>query len=255
MSALANAGESTGLRLLVVNADDFGRSPGINRGILECFDHGILTSASLMTLWPASAPAAALATARPDLAVGLHVDLGEWEYSGGAWTCTYQRIPLDDEHAVRAEFDRQLRAFRRLLERDPTHLDSHQHVHRQEPVRSILAELAGRLEIPLRHYAPTVQFRGDFFGHANPGESRIERLSVDALIAILDSVDPGTTELCCHPGFADDLRTAYGEERAVEVATLCDPRVRTAVSKRGIGLCSFAEAKRRHDRTGRFATG
>jgi predicted glycoside hydrolase/deacetylase ChbG (UPF0249 family) len=66
-------------------------------------------------------------------------------------------------------------------------------------------------------------------------------LSVDALVAILDSISPGTTELGCHPGYADDLRTAYRKERAVEVETLCDPRVRAAISKRSIRLCSFAE--------------
>jgi predicted glycoside hydrolase/deacetylase ChbG (UPF0249 family) len=239
MSALAHAAEPS--RALVVNGDDFGRSPGINRGILECFDRGILTSASLMTVWPSAAAAAAAATARPRLGIGLHVDLGEWEYAGGEWACTYLRVALDDEQAVGGELDRQLRAFRRLLDRDPTHLDSHQHVHRQDPVRSVLAELAGSLGIPLRHYAPALQFRGEFFGQTNAGESRLEGLSVDALVAILDSIGPGTTELGCHPGYADDLRTAYRKERAVEVETLCDPRVRAAISKRSIRLCSFAE--------------
>lgn len=226
--------------VLVVNGDDFGRSPGINRGILECFDHGILTSASLMTLWPASAEAAAAALERPDLGIGLHVDLGEWAYSEGEWQCTYQRTPLDDPHAVRAEVDRQLRAFRRLLDRDPTHIDSHQHVHREEPARSILAGLATSLGIPLRHYTVGVRYRGDFFGQMTTGERRPEALSAATLVEIIGSLPSGTTELCCHPGYADDLVTTYRHERAVEIETLCDPRVRAAIDGSGIELRSFS---------------
>ena len=138
-------------RLLIVNGDDFGRSSGINRGILEAFDDGILTSASLMTLWPASASAAAATATRSELGVGLHVDLGEWIYADGTWSCTYLRTPLDEPKAIRIEINRQLSAFRRLLGRDPTHLDSHQHIHRSEPTRSILAALGAELQIPLRH--------------------------------------------------------------------------------------------------------
>jgi predicted glycoside hydrolase/deacetylase ChbG (UPF0249 family) len=229
---------------LVVNGDDFGRSPGINRGILECFDRGILTSASLMTLWPASAAAAAGSIERPGLGVGLHVDLGEWAYSDGSWRCTYLRTELDDEQAVRTEVERQLRAFRRLLDRDPTHLDSHQHVHREEPARSVLGELAASLGIPLRHYEQGVRHRGDFFGQTAKGERRLDALSVPALIEILGSLPLGTTELCCHPGYANDLVTTYRRERTVEIETLCDPRVRAAVDGRGIELRSFARPSR-----------
>jgi hypothetical protein len=48
----------TAARYLIVNADDFGQSPGVNRGIIQGFDQGIVTSASLMVRWPAAAPAA-----------------------------------------------------------------------------------------------------------------------------------------------------------------------------------------------------
>src|SRR5437879_4472175 len=48
----------TEARYLIVNADDFGRSPGVNRGIMSAYEHGIVTSASLMVRWPAAAEAA-----------------------------------------------------------------------------------------------------------------------------------------------------------------------------------------------------
>ena len=43
-----------GTRHLIVNADDFGQSAGINRGIIEAHEHGIVTSTSLMVRWPAA---------------------------------------------------------------------------------------------------------------------------------------------------------------------------------------------------------
>jgi chitin disaccharide deacetylase len=225
---------------LIVNADDFGRSRGINRGVLDCHDHGIVTSASLMTLWPASAEAAADAEARPSLSLGLHLDLGEWFCRGDVWECTYLRVPLDDEQAVQAEVHRQLMAFQRLVGRDPTHLDSHQHVHREEPARSILVELGETLGVPVRHHSPLVRYRGDFFGQGRRGDSIPAALSVESLLAVLATIEPGTTELGCHPGYADDLRTTYQRERAAEVATLCDARVWTELQTQGIELTSFA---------------
>src|SRR5206468_2930594 len=60
-------------KLVVVNADDLGLSPGVNRGIIEAHERGIVTSASLMVRWPAAAEAAAYARSRPQLGVGLHL--------------------------------------------------------------------------------------------------------------------------------------------------------------------------------------
>jgi predicted glycoside hydrolase/deacetylase ChbG (UPF0249 family) len=238
----APAAESRAVRaVIIVNGDDFGRSAGINAGILECHDNGILTSASLMTLWPASAAAAAAVRTRPRLAVGLHVDLGEWIYTNGSWAPTYERVPLDDEHAVRAEVERQLRTFRRLLEREPTHLDSHQHVHRSAPVKAVLTEVAAGLAIPLRHFCPSIRYCGDFFGQSNTGERHHEALSVAALTGILGALPAGTTELACHPGYAHDLATTYRDERELEIRTLCDPRVRTAITANALDLGSFAD--------------
>src|SRR5207247_11145801 len=48
-------------RDLIVNADDFGQSAGVNRGIIEAHERGIVTSASLMVRWPAANEATAYA--------------------------------------------------------------------------------------------------------------------------------------------------------------------------------------------------
>ena len=95
-------------RRLVVNADDLGLTAGVNDGIVEAHVRGIVTSASLMVLWPAAAGAAAYAREKPDLALGLHLDLGEWVYREGTWLPAYEVVPATgrirlDPHAVTLE--------------------------------------------------------------------------------------------------------------------------------------------------------
>jgi hopanoid biosynthesis associated protein HpnK len=60
---------------LIVNADDFGFTSGVNRAIAECHSHGVVTSTTLMANGPAFAEAAQLAKALPKLSVGCHVVL------------------------------------------------------------------------------------------------------------------------------------------------------------------------------------
>jgi predicted glycoside hydrolase/deacetylase ChbG (UPF0249 family) len=230
----------TATRTLIVNADDFGLSPGVNRGVIRAHEHGLVTSASLMVRWPAAVEAAAYGRRRPALSLGLHCDLGEWAYRSSAWVPLYEVVPLDDPSAVREEAARQLAAFRRLVGRDPTHLDSHQHVHRREPVRSVLAETARALGVPLRHDSE-IRYCGDFYGQGADGTPYPEILTVEGLTSILAALPPGLTELACHPGEGrEDLDTMYRDERAQEVRILCDPRARAAVAALGIGLRSFA---------------
>ncbi len=228
-------------RRLIVNADDFGQSPGVNRGVVQAHEHGIVTSASLMVRWPAAAEAAAYARTRPELSVGLHLDLGEWEYVDGTWRAHYQVVDPEDRTAVAEEVTRQLNAFRQLMGRRPTHLDSHQHVHRYDPVRTRLRRAGDRLGIPVRSFTPRARYSGEFYGQDGRGAPMPHAITTDALLGLLERLPPGVTELGCHPGYGDDLTTMYREERAREVESLCDPAVRAAVTGLGIELCSFAD--------------
>jgi predicted glycoside hydrolase/deacetylase ChbG (UPF0249 family) len=225
-------------RALIVNADDFGGSACINAGITHAHEHGIVTSASLMVRCPAARQAADYARAHPDLSVGLHIDLGEWSHGRGRWHAVYG-LPTWDGDAVAAEVERQLDSFRALLGRDPTHLDSHQHVHEKEPVRSILVSLAEELRRPLRSLTPDLTYVGSFYGQTARGDPLPEAISVEALAEILASLESGVTELGCHPGFVGDFESTYQAERQVEVRTLCDTRVRAVLHTEGIELRSF----------------
>jgi predicted glycoside hydrolase/deacetylase ChbG (UPF0249 family) len=228
-------------RAAIVNADDFGQSAGINRGIVEAHERGIVTSASLMVRWPAAEAAAEDARRHPRFSVGLHVDLGESIYRDGEWIRLYERVDRRDARAVESEIRAQLALCRELLGRDPTHLDSHQHAHLEEPVRSILEDLAGELNVPLRHRSSRVRHDGRFYGQTNTGEPWPSGVSATHLLKILSGLPDGVTEVACHPGFADDLVTMYRRERRVELDVLCDPGVRRAVLQEGIELLGFAD--------------
>lgn len=225
-------------RFLIVNADDFGISPGVNQGIVRAHEHGIVTSTSLMVLRSAAAEAAAQAQMHPRLSIGLHVDLCEWVFADGEWKAAYERVRLDDRQAVAAEVARQWAAFLDLLGREPTHLDSHQHVHRSEPARSVFLEYARRQGIPLRSASPEVRYCGDFYGQSDKGYPFPEGISVEALQKIIRELPAGITELGCHPGVGRDVDSVYLEEREMECRTLCDPRILETLREERIHLCA-----------------
>jgi len=230
----------TAVRTLIVNADDFGQSEGVNRGIIQAFQEGVVTSASLMVRWPAAAPAAEYGREHPELSLGLHIDLGEWACRDLEWAPVYEVVAADDATAVAAEVARQVGLFRTLVGRNPTHLDSHQHVHRSEPARSVLLEVSRQLNVPLRHFS-AVRYCGDFYGQDSSGLSYPEGLTVERLIETLAALSTDITELGCHPGLGDDVNSMYRTERAEEVKTLCDPRIRAWLAAEGIELRSFRD--------------
>lgn len=231
----------TGDRRLVVNADDFGLSPAVNAGIIRAHVEGIVTSASLMVRAPGAEPAVAAARAHPRLALGLHVDLGEWVRVGDAWRAAYEVVDTADAAAVAAELERQLDRFRVLTGSEPSHLDSHQHVHREEPVRSILGVRARELRVPLRHHG-RVRYCGAFYGQDGDGAPLPAAVTPERLVDIVRQLPAGATELCCHPAAVPEPATGYGAERVRELESLCDARVRAAVRQAGVRLCTFREA-------------
>jgi predicted glycoside hydrolase/deacetylase ChbG (UPF0249 family) len=156
----------TVLRQLVVNADDLGLTVGVNNGIFDAHDRGILTSASVFANAPATPNAIRRARVRPSLGVGVHLALVDGtpmlppsrvpslvEDDGRfhpSWkplivACLRGRVALDEvERELTAQIDRIRSEGIRL-----THLDAHKHVHAFPPIFSIVARLAERFRIPV----------------------------------------------------------------------------------------------------------
>ncbi len=215
--------------VLVVNADDLGYDPEIDRGILEAHRHGIVTSTSAMVETPFSA--AALAAAPPSLGVGLHAVLD----------------PGLSRAEAEAEARRQLLLFERLRGAPPTHLDSHKHAHAAPAVLAGVAAVALERRLPVRAVdaamraalrAAGVRTADHFLGDAALRPCWTPERLLSALAALPD----GTTELMCHPGHAPShARTSFGAEREAELLALCDPRAREALLARGARLARFGE--------------
>ena len=230
---------ATGARYLIVNADDFGLTSGINRGIIEAHEDGIVTSASLMVRYAAAEDAATYARAHRRLSVGLHFEAAEWRYRDGEWYAAYEVVPAGDATQLRAELERQLAAFVELLGREPTHLDSHQHVHQTEPARSIILEHAERLNVPLRSCTSAIEYNGNFYGQTGEGEPFPDGISLAHLREMITTLPPGWTEFGCHVGYAENLDSVYAAEREEELRVLCADELREILDRAGVRLGSF----------------
>ena len=207
-------------RFLIVNADDLGLSAAVNEGIFEAHVCGIVTSASLMVDRSAAAAAAEALAEHPDLAVGLHLE-------------------PDDCHG-------QLAGFRSLVGHDPTHLDSHKHVHEAEPVKAAAEAMAAELGIPLRNRR--IRYEGSFYGRPG-GQPQPEAISPNHLIELIETLPPGWTEIGCHPAAGPVPISSYDAERQVELRALCDPQVKILLNVSDVRLCSFAQANADSSRT------
>jgi len=220
------------MKYLIVNADDFGYWPSVNRGIVDCHARGVLTSASLMVTGHAVAEAIALSGEHPRLSVGLHFDV---------WGEDERSFPTADLGAVRDEFNRQLDEFERLLGRLPTHVDSHRHVHRDEHLFPLFQELVEPLGVPLRG-DHKVAYVGGFYAQWEWKKTQLEYVSVQHFERMLrEEVADGWTEFGCHPGYVDGMRSVYLAEREAEVRTLTDPRLRRTIDDLGIRLASYED--------------
>jgi predicted glycoside hydrolase/deacetylase ChbG (UPF0249 family) len=214
--------ELRGVRNLIVNADDFGASEGVNRGILECHVGGVVTSASLMVDGSAAAEAAAAARDHPALSVGLHF--------------------VADGGDVVDALARQLDSFERLVGRPPTHVDSHHHFHRNDDVFPRFCALLEPLGVPVRGDG-RVACIGGFYAQWEEGVTDLEYVSVGSFERLLrEEVRAGWTELACHPGYRSaGFRSSYLTEREAEVRTLTDARVQEAITELGIELANYAD--------------
>jgi predicted glycoside hydrolase/deacetylase ChbG (UPF0249 family) len=250
----------TGVRRLVVNADDFGRTDGIVEGTLQAHLEGIVTSATVMVLEPAAGRGIREAIRRaPRLSLGLHCVLtggGPPSAAGslptlaprGRFARTAEALPRGlDPDEVRRELESQIRAFEGFAGRLPSHLDSHHHAALHPEIAPVFSEVARERGLPVRAAStealaalrrggletPDAFFDGFYGGGA----------TVENLLSILAGLPTGVSELMCHPGHSDAELAAgsrYAAEREGEIAVLCDPRVRKAVAEHGIELVPFA---------------
>lgn len=251
------------MKRLIVNADDFGRTRGVNAGVLETHLFGIVTSATVMVLEPAAEEGVAEAHRRaPNLSFGLHFVLT----GGGLPASPLESVPsllvegrfprsaaeLPRELAreeVSRELEAQIFLFEKMAGRPPSHLDSHHHSALHLSIQPVFAEAARVRGIPVRASSAAARDSLRAAGARTPDRFVDafygDGANAETLRAILGNLAGGqTTELMCHPGRADERLLAgstYAREREREIALLCDPELKTLLSEHGIELVSFRD--------------
>ncbi len=152
------------MRLLIVNADDFGLTDGVNRGVLEGHQRGIVTSTTLLASAPAFDSAVSLARSAPRLGVGVHLNLtlghaiakpaetgsltdarGRFRYSPGGLAQAVllgRARPREIEREWAAQIEKISRAGIAV-----THLDGHKHVHMLPGMAPIIVRLTRQFGI------------------------------------------------------------------------------------------------------------
>lgn len=224
----------TNTRYLIVNADDFGQTAGISRGIVDCHRNGIVTSTSLMVTGTALNEAVAMSRDNPSLAIGLHFDV---------WGEDEREFDTHNLPATHDELRRQLDCFVDVMGRLPTHIDSHRHAHREPHLFEHFKQWTAHLGVPLRADG-RVRFVGGFYGQWEWKVTNLHYISVEFLQEMLrNETPPGLTEFSCHPGYiTTDYHGVYSGEREVEITALTDPRVVDTIAREGIRLISYADA-------------
>ncbi len=245
-------------RTLIVNADDFGLTRGVSRGILEAGASGIVTSTTLIVNRPLE-PALVDELKASELGVGLHMNL-----TLGAPVANPKRVPslVDAEGTfvrdareaakraskdeARIELGTQIDEFRKIMGRFPTHLDTHHHIGRHEPILELVLDFARAIKVPVRSQDDgvraaarrlTLRTPDHFMGESGPDPY----WSAERVLEHLASLPGGVTEFMTHPGYFDDdlAYSRYGKQRETELAGLTDPRAREAVAQEGIRLAHF----------------
>jgi len=261
------------MKRLIINADDFGLTPGVTRGILDAHINGIVTSTSAMmnSAYIAESLAAAFRDA-PNLGMGVHLVL-TW----GKPVLPPEEVPtIVDEKGyffkifqlsghvgnfdlteVHNEWRAQIEAFI-ASGRKPDHLDSHHHSSYSDPkLFKVMLELARDYDLPIRlpskpedgsiQIEPFAQILGQHavrFPLSCITAFYDKGASISNLFKIISAIPEGISELMCHPGYADSELmegSSYTTARETELRILTSDEIQTYIKENDISLARFSD--------------
>lgn len=207
-------------KYLIVNADDFGYSYSVNKGIIKAHERGIVTSTSVLVDRIAAHEAKDLVRYE-NLSVGLHFALEE----------------IED---VQDELNRQVKKFISLLERMPDHIDTHKRHPTHEGIKEVLEIYSREHNVPVRGFGMAKHI-GSYGVNSND-------TSVEQLKRSIDEATEGYNELMCHVGYVDEYlleNSAYSSPRSDELAAICDPRIKDYLKEKHIELINWRQLSAR----------
>ena len=218
---------------VIFNADDAGYTPGVNKGIEEAFQKGVVRSTTMMANMPYFGDAAEMVKQNGDLGAGVHLNLTAGVPLTGAKSLmvngamTHTGFEKATQYEIRKELTMQIETVRAagiLI----THLDSHHHVHGHPLVAPVVLALAKEYDLPLRkldscNYRSPDRLFVDFFDK----NAKASTILAAVEQALRDGVE--TLEIMCHPGYCDDLLkkwSSYNTNRDNELRILCSEELK-----------------------------
>ena len=233
------------MKKIFFNADDLGLTHGVNVGIVDCYNKGVVNSASLMTTTPYFEEAVSLIKEHLLDNIGLHFNLTEFQPlltthktivdENGFFfrtICDKNNIDLKEVAAeLEAQYQRAVTAGVVI-----THFDSHHHVHMSELLKKVFLKMAVKYALPLRkvpneyrnpvkwlkhfrlfkdHCFYTDSFSSEFYDGA---------ISINVLEKIITNAK-GSLEIMCHPGHVDAENGVYDLQRQLEIDVLTSDEI------------------------------
>lgn len=246
------------MSLLIINADDFGYSPGINLGIVASHENGMLTSTTMMANMPGFEHGVELAKQHPNLGIGVHLTLtcGKPLLSGGTTLMEnnefrkisfYEKEFSIDTEELYKEWEAQIKKII-AAGIQPTHLDSHHHVNRISPMKEVFVELAQKYKLPVRNnfeVPKTLKTVNRFFTEFDSLSQSKEiwkEMTIQNLIQ--DCQEYGTVEVMCHPGYLDHIVVASSsllDSRVFTVKELQNPRHKEVLEKNQVQFGTYRD--------------
>ena len=229
---------------LIINADDLGWSPGVNRGILVAYTNGIVNSSSLIVTHPGFEEAVQLISEHHLPNIGIHFNLTEGKsVLSGHTTLTDSRgnfhrniHQMNDVNfeEVRRELTAQ---YGKAMDAGVTvtHMDTHHHLHMTLRFRKIFAEFSKAHGLPLRKVHPSSRnplkrlslildmWGVDFYTDHFNADFYARNATKEVLKRIINDYKGRSVEIMCHPGYTDSLNGEYNDLREKELSILVCP--------------------------------
>ncbi|MNO16926.1 hypothetical protein D3C76_66150 [compost metagenome] len=241
-------------KYLIINGDDYGMSEAINRGIIGAHAFGTLSSASLLVNMPAFEQAVDLAHQSPALGIGLHFNLTEGKsisaandipslvQSDGYFSRIFEEWAEGQiEQELLQQYNKMV-----LAGLQPTHIDSHHHIHLIVPsVYHTMERFVKRFGIPIR-------LNQRLQNKLSPPRSTdflildtyASTTGTSKLLEHISHLDSGSTEIMTHPGFPEKTGESNATEpdlRGKEYIALTDYQVKNAIHEQEIQLIHYGQ--------------
>lgn len=241
---------------IIFNGDDLGFSRGCNYAMIDCFQNGLLRSASLMVNMPGAEHAVQLMKENPGLSVGIHFNLT----AGRPLTCvpsliktdgTFNKgILKDSSHVSREEMKQEMQAqldrFIELTGQLPDHINSHHGLEQVQYALELMQEFSRKYDRPMR-------------GFLRDGFRKVEDIDFDTPVLYMpDSMEADSEahviqwlkqqkpdaliEIGAHPGYVDQTvfqMSSLAKGRAYDAMLFQSPEIAAYLNQNGHELIDY----------------